>query len=129
MAEIKIEGATIIEDEVIASLAGKAAGEVEGVVALGKSSIRRLLAERLGGAEEKARGVEVVVGGSEVIADLTLSLKYGYNIPKTVDEVRRKVAASLLEIAGLDAKEINVHVSHVEFLENEGALGVRAHKH
>jgi len=129
MAETKIEGTTIIEDEVIASLAGNAAGEVDGVIALGKSSIRRLLAERIGGAEEKARGVEVVVGGSEVIADLTLSVKYEYNIPKIVDEVRRKVTASLMEMAGLNVKEINVHISHMEFPEKETAFAVKGHQH
>ena len=67
--EFVVGGETSIEDEVIASIAGVAAREVEGVASLGTSSIRRIPAERLGGAEEKARGVEVEAGKKEIAFD------------------------------------------------------------
>ena len=128
MTEQAIKGETIIEDEVVASLAGKAAGEVDGVVALGTSSIRRMLAERLG-ADDKSRGVQVAVAENDVIADLTLSIRYGYNIPVTVAEVRRKVSASLLDNAGLNATEINIHVSHIEFADDGKSAPIKGHQH
>lgn len=116
--EVALPGETTIDDEVVASIAGLAAGEVEGVVHLGKSSVRRLVAGALGGAEGKARtGVEVEVGKKEAIVDLTLGVKYGVNIPNIVAEVRKKVASRVLEIAGLVAKEINVHIVSIEFPE------------
>ena len=128
MAEQAIKGETIIEDEVVASLAGKAAGEVDGVVALGKSSIRRMLAERLG-SNDKSRGVQVAVAENDVTADLTLSIGYGYNIPATVAEVRRRVSASLQENAGLNATEINIHVSHIDFPDEDKASAIKGHQH
>jgi len=120
MAEEELKGETIIRDEVVASIVGLAAKEVEGVASLGKSSIRRKLTERLAGAPEKSRfGVGVEVGEKEAIVDLELDVIYGFNIPKIVNEVREKVASRLVEITGLVAKEINVNVVSIEFPEEK----------
>jgi uncharacterized alkaline shock family protein YloU len=119
MAEDKFAGETIISDEVVASIIGLAAKEVEGVFSLGKSSVRRTLTKRLAGTPGKARfGVDVQVGEKEAIVDLDLDVIYGFNIPKIVNEVRQKVASRLLEITGLVAKEINVNVVSIQF-QNE----------
>jgi uncharacterized alkaline shock family protein YloU len=115
--EFVVAGETTIDDEVIASIAGVAAKEVEGVASLGTSSIRRTVVERLGRAEERARGVEVEAGKKEAIVDLTVNVIYGFSIPKIIIEVRRKVAYRLLEMVGLVAKEINVNVVGIEFPE------------
>jgi len=116
MAEEKPNGETVIEDEVIASIVGAAAREVEGVANLGKSSIRRSLTKRLAGTPEKTRfGVEVEVGEKEAVIDLDLDVIYGVYIPQIVSGVREKVASRLLELTGLVAKEINVHIVGIEF--------------
>ena len=113
-------GETIIGDEVVASIAGLAAKEVEGVASLGKSSVRRAITERLGSVEGKARaGVQVQVGKREAIVDLQLGVIYGFNIPNIVNEVRKKVYSRLMEITGLVAKEINVQVVGVEIPEKK----------
>ena len=117
VSEFLVAGETTIEDEVIASIAGVAAKEVEGVDSLGTTSIRRTLAERLTGAERRARGVEVEVGKREAIVDLALNVIYGFSIPNIIIEVRRRVAARLLDLAGLVAKEINVKVVGIAFPE------------
>ena len=120
MTEEELKGETIIADEVVASIVGSAAKEVEGVANLGKSSIRRKLTERLVGTPEKSRiGVGVEVGEKEAIVDLDLDVIYGFNIPKIVNEVRKKIASRLLEITGLNAKEINVKVVGIEFPEEK----------
>ena len=115
--EFVVGGETSIDDEVIASIAGVAAKEVEGVASLGTPSIRRTLAERLTGAEARARGVDVEAGKREAIIDLALNVIYGFSIPTIVIEVRKRVAARLMELAGLVAKEINVSVVGIEFPE------------
>jgi uncharacterized alkaline shock family protein YloU len=115
--EFVVAGETTIDDEVIGAIAGVAAREVEGVASLGTSSIRRTVVERLGRAEEKARGVQVEAGKKEAIVDITLNVLYGFSIPKIIIEVRKKVAYRLLELVGLIAKEINVNVVGIEFPE------------
>ena len=115
--EFVVAGQTTIDDAVIAAIAGVAAKEVEGVASLGTSSIQRSLIERVGGAEVRARGVDVEAGKKEAIIDLTLNVIYGFSIPKIIIEVRKRVAIRLLELAGIVAKEINVQVAKVEFPE------------
>jgi len=118
--EFTVAGESTIEDDVVASIAGIAAKEVEGVANLGKSQVRRLVVGVVTGAGGKARqGVSVEVGHKEAIVDLQLEIIYGFNIPTVAAEVRKKVAARLLEITGLIAKEINVRVVSIEFPEKK----------
>ena len=110
-----IDGSIIIDGDVVASIAGLVASEVEGVVGLGKSSIRSSVFKHLLKPEDSAKtGVEVEVGRKEAILDLELGVVYGYYIPDVVNEVRRKVAARLKETTGLVAKEINVRVVNIK---------------
>jgi len=121
--EFTIPGEVIIEDDVVAAIAGMAAREVEGVANLGKSSVRRMVTGAVTGAGGKARqGVSVEVGKKEAIVDLQLDVIYGFNIPNMVTEVRKMVATRLMEITGLIAKEINVRVVSIEFPEKKPQL-------
>jgi uncharacterized alkaline shock family protein YloU len=117
-------GETTIDDSVVASIAGLAAGEIEGVAHLGKSLVRSRIAEVVTGAEGKARqGVSVTVGHKEATVDLQLDVIYGFNIPTIITKVRKMVATRLLEIAGLVAKEINVRIVGIEFPEKAPEKG------
>ena len=117
LEEIHVGGTTNIEPEVIAAIAGVAAEAVEGVAALGTTSLRRTIRERVGGAERRARGVSVEVGRREVILDIQVRVIYGYSVPRTVISLRQNVADRLLKLCGLVAKEINVRVTGIEFPE------------
>ena len=119
-----IAGETTRDDSVVASIAGLAAGEIEGVAHLGKSLVRSRIAEVVTGAEGKARqGVSVTVGHKEATVDLQLDVIYGFNIPTIITKVRKMVATRLLEIAGLVAKEINVRIVGIEFPEKAPEKG------
>ena len=123
LQDIEVGGETEIVDDVIGAIAGVAAREIEGVSSLGTSSmlgtssIRRKIAERVGGAELKARGVKVEAGRREAILDIDLRIVYGYGIPEIVVKVRENVARRILELCGLVAKEINVNVAGIDFPE------------
>ena len=99
----------------IGAIAGVAAREIEGVSSLGTSSIRRTISERVGGAENKARGVAVEAGRREAILDIELRVIYGFSIPESVVKVRQNVARRVLGMCGLVAKEININVVGIEF--------------
>ena len=115
LTQIEVGGETDIDDEVIAAIAGVAAREIEGISSLGTSSIRRALAERVGSAEKRARGVQVEAGHREAILDLDLRVLYGYSIPELVVKARQNVAHRVLEMTGLVTKEINVNVVGIDF--------------
>ncbi len=115
LEEISVGGATNIEPEVLAAIAGVAAQSVDGVSALGTTSLRRTIRERMGSAERRGRGVDVEVGRREAILDINLRVVYGFSIPKIVMDVRHVVSDRLLNLCGLEAKEINVRVLGIEF--------------
>ena len=117
LQEIEVGGETEINDEVIASIAGIAAREIEGVAALGTSSIRRAIAERVGAAEQRSRGVAVEAGRREALLDIDLRVVYGFSIPEIVVKVRQNVARRVLEMCGLVTKEINVNITAIDFPE------------
>jgi uncharacterized alkaline shock family protein YloU len=117
LQEIEVGGETEISDEVIASIAGIGAREIEGVAALGTSSIRRAIAERVGAAEQRSRGVAVEAGRREALLDIDLRVVYGFSIPEIVVKVRQNVARRVLEMCGLVAKEININVTAIDFPE------------
>ena len=118
MGIVPIQGGLSIDDNVIGSIAAMAATNVEGVVSLGTSSFRKVLAERVKGKQRKSRGIEVAAGLKEAILDIDLKVFYGYSIQNVVREVRFSVATKILELTGLNAKEINIHVIGVDLKNN-----------
>ena len=121
LQEIQVGGVTDINDDVVGAIAGKATREIEGVSSLGTSSIRRSIAERVGGADQRARGVAVEAGKREAILDIELRIIYGFSIPETVVKVRHNVARRVIELCGLVAKEININVVGIEFPDRESS--------
>ena len=115
--EIEVGGETFIDDEVVAAITGMAAKEVEGVSELGGRSLRRTVAERVAGANEHARGVEVEAGRKEAILDLEMRVLYGFSVPEIVIKVRQLVAQRVLELLGLVTKEINIRVVGIDFTD------------
>ena len=121
---LPLEGTTVIEDEVVSSIAGFAASKVKGVESLGKSSIARSVSKLMKSAEDKVRtGVDVEVGRREAIINLDLGVFYGYYIPDIVDEVRKNIASALVESTGLVAKEINIRVVSIKFSDTKKKSG------
>ena len=121
-----IAGQTIIDDQVVETVAGTAALEIEGGTSLGSNSVRRLIAERLGGAQQRrARVVGVISGQREAIVDIETKAAYGFSIPDIVQEIRESVSLRVLDICGLVAKEFNITVSAVEFAHSHSCLFAR----
>ena len=111
-----VPGVTEIEGRVVAAIVGHVADRVEGVVSVGRGGLVRAVTDILASqASRKGAGVEVEAGKREAILDISLTVLYGYNIPKIVQEVREAVAKEIFEQIGLVAKEINVIVSDVDF--------------
>ena len=114
-------GSTIISDTVVATIAGRAAQEVEGVHMGGSAS--RAAGGILGnitGSESQTRGVSVEVGQVEAAIDLTMGVEYGRNILQAVDEVRRRISDRVQSITGLSVTELNVTISDIIFPEKGG---------
>ncbi len=116
-------GNTIIQDTVVAKIAGIAAGEVDGIrMGSGASqTASNLLGSIPGvsGGSSQTQGVSVEVGQEEAAVDLTVTAEYGKSVPQLAEAVRRNVANRIESLVGLRVTEVNVHVNNVYFPEIE----------
>ena len=111
-----VEGTTEINDEVIASIAGYAARQVEGVLRVGGSGLIQSVAGRMeSDSASYARGVQVEAGRREAIFDIELTVEYGHPIPNIVENLRRRVSNEVKEQTGLTVKGVNLRVTNIQF--------------
>jgi uncharacterized alkaline shock family protein YloU len=108
-----------IAEEVIASIAGIAASEVEGLGTL-KGSVADGLAEILG-EERKSKGVAAMQreGQESLYVRLKISVKYGYPIHDVATSVQARVKQEIESMTGLKVQTIDVYVQEIQFSEPE----------
>lgn len=112
------QGKTIIQDDVVAKIAGLAIREVEGVHALvpyGTGQAISAAVSSLSGNERKDMGVRVEVGQVEAAVDVRIVALYGISIPALADAIRKNVEARIRSITGLKVKEINIEIIDLHF--------------
>lgn len=110
-------GEVQIADEVVATIAGLAATEVEGVAAM-SSNITKELVSKLG-MKHLSKGVKIEVNQDSVAVDLSLTLEYGYSIPNTSRQVQEKVKSAIENMTGLTVSEVNIRISGVNIERNK----------
>ena len=111
MTDNKKIGEVQIANEVVASIAGISASEVEGVDSMA-GGITNEIAGRLG-MKNPAKGVKVEVKGDTAVVDLAIYLKYGYSSPKISAQVQEKVAQAINSMTGLKVERVNVRIAGV----------------
>lgn len=104
-------GEVRIADEVVAIIAGLAATEVEGVSSMAGNITNELVGKL--GMKNLAKGVKVQVSPEAVVVDMALNMEYGYNIPKTSEQVQDKVKSAIENMTGLKVAEVNVRIAGV----------------
>ena len=99
-------GKISIADEVIATIAGTAAMEIEGAVFMSGGNISDIL-----GKKNFAKGVKIEVDENGVLVDLTIFIKSGYKIPEVSAKVQERVKTAIETMTGLAVLEINVNIA------------------
>ncbi len=104
-------GTIYISEEVIASIAGVAAAEVEGVHNIVGS---RDLNEKLGvHRPSPSRGVRLQLAEGNVTAELTITVTSGAAIRDVAEQVQEAVISSVRDMTGLTVHRVNVNVCGV----------------
>lgn len=109
-------GKVSIADGVVASIAGIAAIEVEGVSKLTGNISKELVAKL--GKKNLANGVKVEIVNGIVTADISLELEYGFSIKKVSEEVQAKVKQAVENMTGLTVSVVNVVISGIKLEKN-----------
>lgn len=108
-------GEVQIADEVVAIIAGLAATEVEGVDSMAGNITNELVGKL--GMKNLSKGVKVEVTEEHVSVDLSLNIRYGYNIPTVSEQVQEKVSTAIENMTGLTVLDVNVKIAGVNMEE------------
>ena len=103
-------------NEVVATIAGVAAGEVEGIAGMCNVS---------GGLLKKSgitKGVKVEIGTEEASVDLYVQVEYGTPIQKAAHDAQENVRKAIEAMTGLHVVRVDVHVQGVSFEKENSAL-------
>ena len=109
--------------EVVAIIAGVAAGEVEGIAGMCNIS-----GGILGKNRNITKGVKVEVGTEEASVDLYVIIEYGTPIQKAAQDAQENVRKSIESMTGLHVVRVDVHVQGVSFEKENSALSAGAEK-
>jgi uncharacterized alkaline shock family protein YloU len=107
-------GKTVINDGVVAKVAGIAAREARGVYALGGGAARAFGAIRDAiSSTDLGQGISVEVGETQVAVDVTIVAEYPAPLQDVADGVRLGIIRAVETIVGLEVTEVNVTVNDV----------------
>ncbi|MFJ6851541.1 Asp23/Gls24 family envelope stress response protein [Streptomyces sp. NPDC091271] len=127
-------GTTTIADGVVATIAGIAIRETDGVHSVGRGASKAIgaVAGRRSGSSGAGRAVKVEVGETQAAIDVDVEVEYGVQIHKLADRIRTQVTDAVESMTGLEVVEINIYVFDVhvpdedEDEEDEGDRSGRA---
>ena len=104
-------GEVQIADEVVATIAGLAATEVEGVASMAGNITNELIGKL--GVKNLSKGVKVLVTDRNVDVDLALNIDYGYSIMKVSEKVQDRVKTAIENMTGLEVSMVNISIVNV----------------
>lgn len=114
------KGEINISNEVIASIAGIAAAEIEGVSGMA-GSVAAGIAEKLGAKKNPQRGVKVSVTEEGATIDVMVIVAFGIRIPELAWEIQENVKSSVESMTGINVVNVNVMVEGVSFEKKKKA--------
>ena len=104
-------GSIQISEDVLASIAGNAVQETEGVSALMSANVSDLM----GGKKMTAKGVKVELDGENIVVNLFIVVRYGNAISEVAKKAQKAVHAALEGMTGFKVAAVNVHVGGISF--------------
>ena len=114
-------GTVSFATEVVATIAGLAATEVEGVASMSSQSSG--LADMFSRKNSRnfTKGVRIDLDGNKVTVDITIVVEYGSPVPDVARSIQENVKKAIETMSGLDVHAVDVHVSGVSFEREQRA--------
>ncbi len=118
-------GMVYFATDVVATIAGLAVTEVEGVAnTVGASGGFADIFTRRGQTNTRnlTRGIKVEVVNNEVSVDVTIVVEYGSPVPEVASGIQENVKKAIETMTGMAVKNIDVHVVGVSFERENRAV-------
>ena len=109
-------GNVIIDDEVIAKVAGLAALECYGVVGMASINVKDGLVQLLLG-ENLTKGIKVRTEEGQTTIEFHIIVEYGTNISVIADNLISNVKYKVEEFTGIEIEKINIFVEGVRVID------------
>ena len=100
-----------IADDVVATIAGKAAMEVKGVFSMAGGFAGGI--SEVFGKKNYTKGIKVDNSEKGLKIDVNIIVEYGARIPDVAYEIQNRVKKSIENMTGLNIEEVNVHIQGV----------------
>ena len=98
--------------DVLAVIAGLAATEVDGVAALSGGLSHEQIAKQ--NAKGLSKGINLNVEEKNVHVNMSIVIRFGYNVKDVCSKVQDKVKSSLESMTGFNVTGVNINVSGLE---------------
>ena len=116
----EIRGTVRIHENVIATIVRKMACSVKGVSKISGSSFVDNIAEMVGSKKIQGRAISVEMNDSSVAVEVRVVLEYGVLVPEVAEEIKRAVAAEIVQLTGMSVARVNVVVMDLEDVQQDG---------
>lgn len=116
------DGSVTFATEVVATIAGLAATEVDGVASM-TSANSTGLADMFSRKNSRnlTKGVRIDLDSNMVTVDITIVVEYGSPVPDVARSIQENVKKAIETMTGLDVKTVDVHVSGISFEREQRA--------
>ena len=123
------EGTVSFATDVVATIAGLAANEVEGVAGMSSRNNNSSFADILTRKSSRnyTKGVKVDIANNKVAVDVTIIVDYGSPVPDVAKSIQENVKKAIETMSGLDVLNVDVHVQGVSF-EKENKAAAELHE-
>jgi len=108
-------GTVSFATEVVATIAGLAATEVEGVANMSSTSsgIADMFSRK--NTRNFTKGVRIDLDGNKVKVDISIVVEYGSPVPDVAHSIQENVKKAVETMSGLDVHTVDVHVTGISF--------------
>ena len=118
------EGTVSFATDVVATIAGLAANEVEGVAGMSSRTSNSSFADILTRKSSRnyTKGVKVDIADNKVAVDVTIIVDYGSPVPDVAKNIQENIKKAIETMSGLDVLNVDVHVQGVSFEKENKAV-------
>lgn len=129
MSDVRLDatsnGSVYFVSDVLATIAGLAVTEVEGVAntVSGSGSFVDMFARKAqSNSKNLTRGIKVEVVGNDVTVNVTIIVEYGFPVPEVASDIQENVKKAIETMTGMNVKSVDVHVQGVSFERENRAV-------
>lgn len=108
-------GTVEISEEVLSTIAGVAAGEVDGVVGLAASlgeNIKDLLKKKYAG-----KGISIEASEAGLVVNANIIVKFKYNVQEVAVKVQDAILNAIQDMTNQQVDAVNVNVVNIQIVE------------